>query len=66
LCPPNVEHSQHAIEKTKTLGIFSPPREEYEEQRNVQSKHYLRKFSLVQNLNNKNEMIPTIGFQFNF
>jgi quercetin dioxygenase-like cupin family protein len=29
LVPPNVEHSQHAIEKTKTLDIFSPPREEY-------------------------------------
>jgi quercetin dioxygenase-like cupin family protein len=29
LVPSNVEHSQHAIEKTLTLDIFSPPREEY-------------------------------------
>jgi len=29
LVPPNMEHSQHAIEKTITLDIFSPPREEY-------------------------------------
>ena len=29
LVPPNVEHSQHAIEKTITLDLFSPPREEY-------------------------------------
>lgn len=29
LIPSNIEHSQHAIEKTITLDIFSPPREEY-------------------------------------
>jgi quercetin dioxygenase-like cupin family protein len=30
LIPPNVEHSQQAIEKTITLDVFSPPREEYQ------------------------------------
>jgi len=29
LVPPNVEHCQEAIEKTVTVDIFSPPREEY-------------------------------------
>lgn len=31
LIPPDVEHSQHAIDKTVTVDIFSPPREEYQE-----------------------------------
>ena len=29
LVPPNVEHSQKAIDRTITLDLFSPPREEY-------------------------------------
>jgi len=29
LIPSNVEHSQEAMEKTVTVDIFSPPREEY-------------------------------------
>jgi len=41
--PPNVEHSQVALERTMSVDAFSPPREEYKDKRaqSIPSKDFL-------------------------
>ena len=41
--PPNVEHSQVALERTMSVDAFSPPREEYKNKRaqSIPSKDFL-------------------------